>query len=565
MDRRTTLRKFLGADAAASTGTVLQDDALPIAGGLTPYFGTWNYATAAHLLRRAMFGPTHDQIVKAVSEGLPATLAQLLSPSTLPDPPVVYYDTPVDPNVGKGSSWVTTPLNQQIQGNVNFKETSLYAWLMEQMFTEKVSLTEKMTLFWHNHFVVSNIYDPRMNFDYITLLRKNCLGNFKSLATQITIDKAMLIYLNGNTNNKNAPNENYARELMELFTLGKGELAGPGDYTTYTEQDVEALAKALTGWFVYTNRNDPTVYPEARFNSNAHDATSKQLSHRFNNKVIVTTGSGIERGKTEYQEVIDIIFQKREAATFICRKLYRYFIYYKVNASIENEIVEGLGDILIANNFDIAPVVEALLGSSHFYSEEALGCMIRPPYEFVFNTVKAMKYVPPTDLAEKYNAYLFFYRNTTGMQQTYFDLPSVAGWTPYYQEPSFHEIWVNSVTLPLRTTFTTGFANRAVRIRNVAGMAGLELAIYVSGFSNPGSATQLIDDVVAHLLPQAIYQNQKDYLKTKLLGANTEAQWTTMWNNYKNNPTNTQAKTAVETRLKPLFVSLLSMPEYYLS
>ncbi len=554
MNRRTTLRKFLGADLAASTGTILQDDALPIAGGLTPYSGTWNYATAAHLLRRAMFGPTHEQILQAVSDGLQLTLSKLLTPSPTPADPVVYYDSPVDPNVSKGSSWVKTPLNPQIQGNVNSKENSMYAWLMEQMFTEGVSLTEKMTLFWHNHFVVSNIFDPRMNYDYITLLRANALGNFKTLTKAITIDKAMLLYLNGAQNTKGNPNENYAREVMELFTLGKGALAGPGDYTTYTEQDVAALAKAFTGWTV-DNRG---VYPLAAFVQKNHDTSTKQLSARFNNQSISNADGN------EYSNVIDIIFQKREAATFVCRKLYRYFIYYKVNSSIENEIVEGLADVLIANNFNISSVLNTLLGSSHFYSEEALGCMIRPPYEFVFNTLKAMKYIPPTDLTEKYNAYLYLYRGTMGMQQVYFDLPSVAGWTPYYQMPSYHEIWVNSVTLPLRTAFTTSFANRSVKIRNVAGLAGLELAIYVSGFSNPEIASKLIDDVVAHLLPQPIYQNQKDYLKAKLLGPNTEAQWTSAWNNYKNNPT-TQTKAVVETRLKPLFVSLLSMPEYYLS
>lgn len=557
MDRRTTLRKFLGVDAAASTGTILQEDALPISGGLSPYTGSWGYASASHLLRRAMFGPSHEQILQAVSDGLLVTLSKLLAPTPQPKAPVVYTDAPDDPDINKGDIWVRAKLNPQVQGNVQMKENSLHAWLMELMFNESVSLTEKMTLFWHNHFVVSEIFDPRMRYDYIVLLRENCLGNFKSLTKQITIDKAMLVYLNGNTNNKNAPNENYARELMELFTLGKGELAGPGDYTTFTENDVAALAKALTGWYI--DNRDQNIYPTVQFRPNQHDTSNKQLSHRFNNAVITNSGA------TEYQNVVDIIFKKREAATFICRKLYRYFIYYKVNASIENEIVEGLADILIANNFEIAPVLETLLGSSHFFSEEALGCMIRPPYEFVFNTLKTMKYLPPTALEERYNAFLYFYRGTMGMQQVYFDLPSVAGWTPYYQEPSYHEIWVNSVTLPLRVTFTSGFANKAVRIRNVQGMAGLDLINYVSSFSTPENATKLIDDVIAHLLPQPIYTNQKDFLKSKLLGPNTEAQWTAAWNNYKNNPNNAQAKTNVETRLKPLFVSLLSMPEYYLS
>ncbi len=560
MDRRTTLRKFIGADLSASSRTFLQEEVNPVGGGLTPYTGAWNYATAAHLLRRAMFGPTHEQILQAVSDGMNATIAKLLTPVPDPAPPVIYTDTPDDPDLNKGDTWVATQanpnpkLNPQIQGNVQMKENSLNAWLMELIFNEGVSLTEKMTLFWHNHFVVSDIYDPRMRYDYIVLLRKNCLGDFKQLAKDITIDKAMLVYLNGNTNSNKAPNENFARELMELFTIGKGDLVGPGDYTTYTEQDVLALAKALTGWTIYT-RDDK--YPYADFKPNLHDASVKQLSNRFGNQTIPNLGN------LEYQKVIDILFSKREAATFVCRKLYRYFVYYKVDSAIESDIVNGLADILIANNFIISSVLNALLKSSLFYSDEALGAMIRPPYEFIFNTLKTMKYTPPTDLEEKYNAFLYFYRGTTGMQQVYFDLPSVAGWTPYYQVPSYHEIWVNSVTLPLRNTFTKSLANKTLKIRNIPGFAGLNLPVYVSSFSHPEIASQLVDDVVAHLLPQPIYQNQKDYLKAKLLGPNTEAQWTNAWNKYKSDPVNEQTK--IEAKLKPLFEAVLSMPEYYLS
>ncbi|MFZ1424200.1 MAG: DUF1800 domain-containing protein [Saprospiraceae bacterium] len=559
MDRRTTIRKFLGVETAATVGNRLQEDSLPLGAGLSPYAGTWNYANAAHLLRRAMFGPSHDQILQAVSDGLDKTLDKLLKSQALPPAPVIYTDTPDDPDLNKGDVWVRAKLNPGIQANVQSKQNSLTAWLMEQIFNENVSLIEKMTLFWHNHFVVSEVYDPRYNYEYISLLRSNCLGNFKALTELITIDKAMLVYLNGVQNTKIAPNENFARELMELFTLGKGELAGPGDYTTFTEIDVLAFAKALTGWVIKSDRQNESFYPYADFNPNLHDTTVKLLSARFPG-ISISNG-----GKDEYKQVINAIFTKPEAATFICRKLYRYFVYYKVNASIETDIVNGLADILTANNFDIAPVVRALLASDHFYTQEALGAMIRPPYEFVFNTLKTMKFKPPTDLEEKYNVFLYLYRSTMGMQQVYFDIPSVAGWTPYYQEPSFHEIWVNSVTLPIRNTLTSGMATKTVRIRNANGLFGLDLVAYVSAFSNPADATKLISDITTHLLPQTIFQNQLDFLKNKLLGTNTEAQWATMWNNYSSNPTNAQAKTVVETRLKPLFVSLLSMPEYYLS
>lgn len=557
MNRRATLKKFLGVDQAAAAGRTLQEEALPVAGGLSPYSGPWNYSNAAHLLRRTMFGPTHDQIEQAVKDGLGKTLDLLLSPSNMPKEPVIYADSPVDPEIPKGESWVKGKLYGGVQGLVQSKQNSLNAWLMEQLFNEGVSITEKMTLFWHNHFVISEIYDPRYNYDYITLLRSNALGNFKQLTKDICIDKGMLLYLNGAQNTNRAPNENFARELMELFTLGKGELAGPGDYTTFTEQDVLALAKALTGWIVRTDR-DEAFYPYPVFISNRHDDNSKQLSHRFGNAIISNAGAD------EYKNVVDIIFLKREAATFICKKLYRYFVYYKVSQDIETEIVEGLADILIANSFEIKPVLRALFESDHFYTDEAYGCLIRMPYEFIFNTLKTMKIKVPTTVTDKYNFFLDFYRSTTGMQQVYFDIPSVAGWSPYYQVPAYHEIWVNSVTLPIRYNFTTSLANRTRRIRTLRDAAGVELVDYVDTLPNPSDANQLIQAIVAHLLPKPIEATQISFLKTRLLGPNSEAQWTAMWNAYKNNPTD-QTKKAVEDRLKPLFVSLLSMPEYYLS
>jgi len=557
MDRRSLLTSFT---RLGQTGNLEKNTALPINGGLSPYTGTWNYATAAHLLRRATFGPTHEMIKQAVSDGLNLTITKLLSKISEPAPPVIYTDAPVDPHTSKGETWVDKPFTPGVQGLQQLWDNSLRAWILENMFNEGVSITEKMMLFWHNHFVISEIFDPRYSYNYLKTIRKNVIGDFRQMAKDITIDAGMLVYLNGNVNNKRAPNENYGRELMELFTLGKGALAGPGDYTTYTEQDVMAMAKALTGWTIRVTRNaDTSATYQVQYVDNLHDVSDKQLSARFSNKVIKNAGI------KEYENVIDILFERRETATFICRKLYRYFVYYKVDAAIENDIVNGLADILIANNFDISSVLKSLLSSDHFYSIEALGCMIRPPYEFIFNTLKAMHFKTSTDLETRYRLFLSIFNSTTGMQQVYFDIPSVAGWTPYYQEPGFHEIWINSVTYPLRVAFTNQGVNKQIRPRGVAGTYGLDLVEYISGFSDPGNVNNLIADIVNHLLPQAIYQNQLDYLKTKLLANTTEAQWTTSWNNYKANPNNAAARTVIDTRLKPMFLSLLAMPEYYLS
>ena len=137
-------------------------------------------------------------------------------------------------------------------------------------------------------------------------------GNFRELTKQITVNAAMLHFLNGNKNEVNSPNENYARELLELFTIGKGDLVGPGDYTNYTEQDIAAFAKALTGWTAWTDGNDPAEF-ERWWSS--HDTSTKQLSHRFGSQTIENAGA------EEYKRVVDIIFEKDEVAYHICRRL----------------------------------------------------------------------------------------------------------------------------------------------------------------------------------------------------------------------------------------------------
>ncbi len=574
MDRRQLLRNI----TLGSSQVLESKPAIPVGGGLNPYTGPWTYATAAHLLRRAMFGPTHAQIKQAVTDGFAKTMDKLMAKSAVPNPPVYYTDTPVDPQMPNqlGKEWHNTRFTPSVQGLNNLRDNSLYGWILQNMMNEGVSITEKMMLFWHNHFVVSDIYLANISYSYLESIRKNVIGDFKQMAKDITVDGAMLIYLNGNANTRLAPNENYARELLELFTLGKGELAGPGDYTTYTEHDILEIAKVLTGWVTPQNaqtdaNNVVSVLPDVKFNVNPrrptqpadfHDTSTKTLSNRFNFATIKNNN------ENEYKDLIEIIFKKREAASFICRKLYRYFVYYKVDSNIENEIVESMADILISNNFKIESVLRALLTSEHFYSIEAYGALIKNPYDWFFSIAKGMKMQVPADIKISYPLMLTVYRSLTSQNQAYFDLPSVAGWPAYYQEPAFHEIWINSITYPLRYGLGQNLINKRFGFRlNGQGQLiyGAEVTDYAAGFDDPGNATKLVEDIVSHLLPQPILQSQLDYLKSRLLGPMTETQWTTAWTNYIKDPSNTQAKTAVENRLRPFLVALTTMPEFHLS
>ncbi|NJN50156.1 MAG: DUF1800 domain-containing protein [Polaribacter sp.] len=228
---------------------------------LQPFSGSFNEVHARHLLKRTTFGVTQTMVIEAVNLGLQATIDKLFDDKPLTSFPLKYqFDGQGsgrinDPDANYGETWVNGNVLPQVtdlqERNriINSRKRSLYAWFFLEMQNSNISIHEKMTLFWHNHFVAVN-QNPHREFYYFDILRKNALGNFIELTKKITVDANMLEYLSGAENTNTAPNENYARELLELFTIGKGIAVGNGDYTNYTETDVVEIAKILTGWRV---------------------------------------------------------------------------------------------------------------------------------------------------------------------------------------------------------------------------------------------------------------------------------------------------------------------------
>ncbi|MCB0595340.1 MAG: DUF1800 domain-containing protein, partial [Phaeodactylibacter sp.] len=431
MDRRATIATLLGKRVAPAN-TV----AAPLVNsGLEPYSGPWEYEQAAHLLRRSMFGPTYEQIKTAASLGLEATIEQLFSPLPLPQPPLNYFFQD-DPLVPVGQTWVNAPYYDNVNAR-GYRRQSLRGWTMELLLDEGVSIREKLTLFWHNHFAVSDINDANFLYRHISLLRKYAWGNFRELVKEVTIDPTMLRFLNGNQNSKNAPNENFARELLELFTIGKGPLVDSGDYTNYTEGDIREMARVLTGWrdvgFFSTN---PDISVGSVYLPFRHDTSSKQLSHRFDNIVIDNMED------QEYAHLIDVIFQKEEVARFICRKLYRWFIYYVIDDNAEENVIEPMAQLLISSDYEIRPALEALLSSAHFFDMLNVGPMIKNPLDFVMTAIKPFQVEFPQGLQPRYNGYLRLFSSTVLQQMEYYNPPQVAGWKAYYQEPGYYRTWI---------------------------------------------------------------------------------------------------------------------------
>ena len=521
---------------------------------LAPYTGPWGYAQAAHLLRRSLFGPTRTEILAAAGSNLTAVLNTLLTPTATPAPPVSVSAT--DTSVAIGQTWISQAFDQNFEG---VRRASLRDWWLGLLLNQNTSLTEKMTLFWHNHFVVElgNINDARMGYEYCRLLRQHALGNVKQLAKDVTVTPAMLRYLNGNQSTGGAPNENYGRELLELFTVGKGPLIGPGNYTNYTEADVQAAAKVLTGW-----RDLATVPVGSYYTASRHDTTTKVFSAAFGNARIAANGAA------EYQDLVNLIFQQAETARFLVRKLYRWFVYYLIDAQVETDIIQPLATLLIQNSFDIVPVLRALLGSQHFFDALNVGCLIKSPLDFTVGLLRQMEAVFPTaasNLVVQYGMWDYLNGVSYVMQQTLGDPPNVAGWAAYYQTPQFHELWINAVTLPRRNQVTdlfisSGYTRSGVKL--VIDPVALAQSLPAATASD---CNLLIDEFVRLMVPITLTANQVAFLKSALLPGLPDFEWTVEWQAYLAAPTSTTKKAAVTTKLQAMLRALMGLAEYHLS
>ena len=555
MNRRDSLATLLGKKKSQKTTATTM-----AVTGLTPYIGPWEFKQAAHLLRRTTFGPNWGQIQSAISDGLDATIAQLLTLNPLsqnPDPPINYYYED-DPDVPVGETWVNASFYFDHRQH---RMKSLEGWTLEKVMNERTSILEKMTLFWHNHFVTANFTtQARYKYKYISSIRNNALGNFRDLTKIMTVDPLMLRYLNGSSNTKIAPNENYARELLELFTIGKGPIIGPGDYSNYTEKDISEIARILTGWRHKDNNPTGSIITSEFFPNN-HDLEDKQLSYHFNDEII-TNG-----GENEYQQLIDIIFQQHEVSKFICRKIYRWFVHYEITEDIEINIIEPLAQILRDNDYEISFVLESLFTSEHFFDNERIGCMVKNPWDFL-SGIKQFEVLITNDPAVLYETYRVLFVAMAGLQMEYYNPPSVAGWASYYQAPNYYRLWLNSVTMSARFQGVTTIAAFGIPLFVHPGtqtsFAPIDYLKILNNLSDPFDVNVVIDDFVLLLLPKNIEGNQKIFLKDILTGGLPDFEWNDEYSLYLSNPNDSTISNSINAKIRNLVIAMMSMPEYQL-
>ncbi len=330
-------------------------------GRIDPYTTPLDDLRAAHLYRRLGFSASVETINQAVGQSATA-LVNTLVDQALATPPIPAPEW---------AEWT----------NANYPEDDDLARQLRRAQREEFStaygnslldnnLRDRLSFFWHNHFVTEiDVYDCNsFLYEYVNCLQRNALGNFKTFVSEIGLTSAMLRYLDGAFNNKNRPNENYSRELYELFTLGEG--------VGYTEEDIIEASRALTG---YVNRGDVGC-TKITFDPEEFDTDPKTIMG--------------QTGNWGYDDVIDILFNERpqQIAFFICKKLYLYFVHPDALADAAQPIINELADTFVANNFELAPVLRQLFQSEHFFDETAIGVIIKSPYDLYLGMLKETRF-----------------------------------------------------------------------------------------------------------------------------------------------------------------------------
>ncbi len=333
-----------------------------------------------HLLNRSGFGMTPDLWKRFKGTDLDTVVSELFKDSAVIQD-LLYIEKPKTDDKGEARPLKVAALF--IKSKKEKEELNL-AW-MDRMVVANATLREKMTMFWHNHFSTSANFSWLMQVQHNTL-RQYALENFSDLLHAISKDPAMILWLNNQQNKKDAPNENFAREVMELFTLGEGN--------GYTENDIKQAARAFTGWRV--NKKG-----EFEFNDATHDSDEKEVFGK--------------KGNFNGDDIINMLLEKPQLSEFICRKIYKWF----VNSEIDEDRVKELANRFRSNNYDIGDLMKTIFVSDWFYDDKNIGCLISTPVELLVRFKKLCK-------LEVDDQQMLALQEVLG--QTLFFPPNVAGW-----------------------------------------------------------------------------------------------------------------------------------------
>lgn len=350
-----------------------------------------------HLLWRAGFGMGINQIEDVNNKDVPALIKELFKVEKFTE---VNYDTPDVEIIDYMSDKTPAEKKKEIQKISREQNLELNLNFLNKMINSNEQMREKMAFFWHGHFA-SRVINPKFNRQILNIIRKNALGSFKDLLFEVSQAPAMLNFLNNQQNKKDHPNENFAREVMELFTMGRGN---------YTEKDIKEGARAFTGWGFDKEGNfkERVIF---------HDTGSKTFLGKTGN----FTGT----------DALNIILEEKATAKFITTKIYKFF----VNENVDQNIINNLSENFYQSNYDIKKLMTEIFSSSWFYDAKNIGSRIKSPIELMVGIMRTL----PMNIQNPEN--LIVYQKLLGQMLLY--PPNVSGW------PN-GKSWIDSSTLMVR-------------------------------------------------------------------------------------------------------------------
>ena len=475
------------------------------------------YDNALHLLRRISFYPSPEQVNQIVGK-TPALAFDLIvgdGTEALPEP-TTSMKSWLDVLEEDPLSNLPLDIRSEIEGRQQSHYAEFCDWWLDKMRIDAFPAMEKFTLFLHS------IWSTEFTYDTLALLpvpllyrnnqrlRTNRINDYRQIAQSVSQDGAMIMYQSLFYSTKDAPNENYMRELMELFTMGIGDLDS-GD-SNYTEGDIREGARALTGWrtVAYLGQDGaPANKPfETFFMKTQHDTGSKKIMQSGEIAPITDDQNTEDLVRTnEVNGLINILFNERGASIsrFICEKIFRYFVYSDPG-SVNITIVDELAQNMILNNYNLRSVFKKLFTSQYFYSADVAGCQIKTPSEFIIGLERMF--------GIDYNAIKAGNPRTSvfSLEQILYDPPNVGSWKAY-------RTWISTTTYPLRAKYAKDM---------IANLSDTQLFDLIKKF--PGYDTNISDlntNLLKYFLPVITVAVRTDRYKTALLNGLSEADWLT--------------------------------------
>jgi uncharacterized protein (DUF1800 family) len=444
----------------------------------------WDLRRVGHLYRRAAFGATTAQLQAGLRARPDELVAALLSGASGLD----AFDGRME------------PLAQTIRRSNN--ATNLSAWWLSRMLHSPHPLQEKMTLFWHNHFATSNfkVQSSRHMLTQYAMLRRHSLGSFATLLRETSTDPAMLIWLDGRGSTRGNPNENYAREVMELFSLGVGN---------YTEADVRQAARAFTGWDV---RNNAAVFDRGRFDSGVKTVLGR-------------------RGNFRPDDVVRICLEQECCAYFVCGKLFKFLVSETIEPT--RALLEPLATAYRRSDYDTAAVVRTILSSNLFFSDDAYRTKVKSPVEFALGVVRGLEgRIGTTALAT----------SLSQLGQNLFHPPSVKGWDG-------GTTWLNGQTLLYRQNLALALCSA----EDGRFGAGCDAAALARRHGKSAGGAELVDFLLELFVQRDVPAEARDRLlayERSSHNARVPVYWT--------------ARDAADGRVRSLCHLVLAQPEFQL-